>query len=621
MSNDVLIPRGETEELVSWIIKDFIDVDETIDIIDIGSGSGAIAVTLSLELPTASVSAVDISCDALNVARKNSISLGAKVQFSQMDILSSEPLGEYDVIVSNPPYVTDSEKRLMRNNVLKYEPHIALFVDDNNPLLFYRRIADIGCRVLRDGGRLYFEINENYSSECCDMLHEMGYIDIVLKYDLNDKPRMVRASKGRRLSYDEALKKIMSVPMFQKVGAAAFAPTLDGINRLVDRLGNPQRCYKTIHIAGTNGKGSVSNMLSSVLMEAGYKVGCYTSPHLIDYRERVMIDGVMVDKEVVAEFTSIVGDIIDKYSPSFFEITTALAFYAFKCELVDIAIIETGLGGLTDSTNIISPVLSVITNISFDHKALLGDSLGAIAEQKGGIIKPLTPVVIGERGEESDEVFNRIASSKKSKIYFAEDYYVVDSFDNISGEITVNKGDESYYLGLRGECQRRNFVTLRCVVDALRERGIEISNSKLSDGVANVCKNLSFRGRWQQLSNHPIVICDTAHNRAGIEQIVAHISKMEYERLYLVLGFMEDKEVEDILSIMPRDAKFIFVTTTNPRSMKSERIFDIAQKMGLDGIYCQSVLEGVNMAKAYANPNDMIFIGGSTFTVADVLVE
>ncbi len=419
--------------------------------------------------------------------------------------------------------------------------------------------------------------------------------------------------------YEEALEKIMSVPMFQKVGAAAYIPTLDGVNRLVKLLGHPEKSFKTIHVAGTNGKGSVSNMLSSVLMEAGYKVGCYTSPHLLDYRERVRINGEMVSENIVADFTTKVEPIIDEYSPSFFEITTALAFYAFALEEVDIAVIECGLGGLTDSTNIITPLLSVITNIGYDHTALLGDTISEIAVQKGGIIKPHTPVVIGERVEESASVFEDIASRKNAKLIFAEALYNVSQMDSDSGEISINNGDIKLTMGLRGACQSRNIVTLLASISELREQGFAISENALSCGVRNVCQNMEFLGRWQIVNNAPFTVCDTAHNRAGLEYVTTQLKGCSYKQLYIVMGFMADKDVREILHIMPKDAIYLFVKASNPRSMGEEELASLANEFGLKGELFGSVCDGYKRAISLAKSDDMIYVGGSTFVVADFL--
>ncbi len=420
--------------------------------------------------------------------------------------------------------------------------------------------------------------------------------------------------------YSDALNKIMSVPMFQRVGTSAFKPTLEGIEKLVNRLSNPQNSYLTIHIAGTNGKGSIANMLSSVLIESGYRVGCYTSPHLCDYRERVRINGEMVDTDVVADFVSEVEDIVDNHHPSFFEITTALAFYAFKRGEVDIAIIETGVGGLTDSTNIINPILSIITNVSYDHRSLLGDTLQDIAYQKGGIIKPYTPVVIGERDDASDKVFETIAMNLNADIVFAEDRFSVTSND-LNGEVELNGG--AYYLnmGLKGSCQHKNIVTLVAAYEELVKAGLNISINHLKLGVNRVCENMNFEGRWQTLFDQPRVICDTGHNYAGVKQVARQLATITEGRLFIVFGVMADKEVNEILELLPKSAQYIYVMAENPRAMCSSELLAEARKLGLDGECYSSVADGYSRALEQAESCDTIFVGGSTFVVADLLLH
>lgn len=416
------------------------------------------------------------------------------------------------------------------------------------------------------------------------------------------------------MTYREALEKILSIPMFQNVGVSAFVPTLDGSIRLNSMLDNPFNSYPTIHIAGTNGKGSSSSMLTSVLMEAGYKVGCYTSPHLTDYRERVRINGAKVSEKVVCEFMDRIGDAIDIYHPSFFEVTTALAFYAFQRECVDVAVIETGLGGLTDSTNIITPILSIITNIGYDHKYILGDTLSEIAAQKGGIIKQGVPAVIGEHGEESDKVFTDISSD----IIFAQDRLQVVSHKARNKEILLSDG-RCLDLDLEGEYQLCNLVTVLTAIDKLRDGGMIISEESVSRGLANVCRNTSFEGRWQRVSDDPLVVCDTGHNEDGIRYVSHQLSSSDYHKLYIIMGFMADKEVDKIITLMPSEAYYIFAPASNPRSMSAESLADLRQRFSLDGEVCGSVRDAYKKACCYARADDMIFVGGSTFIVADFL--
>lgn len=419
------------------------------------------------------------------------------------------------------------------------------------------------------------------------------------------------------MDYSSALNKIMAVPMFQKIGAVAFMPTLDGINRLVGSVDNPQTSFQTIHIAGTNGKGSVSNMLSSVLMEAGYRVGCYTSPHLSDYRERVRINGEMVREELVADFVERVEPIIDNFQPSFFEITTALAFYAFKQEGVDIAVIECGLGGLTDSTNIISPLVSVITNIGFDHKNILGDAIAEIAFQKGGIIKKDTPVIIGEHGTESDRVFIDIANEKGAELIFAQDKLSAIAEDDRNEKFRVSEREIT--MSLRGDYQKNNLITLLATIDTLKSRGLEISEKAIKDGIFRVTENMEFVGRWYTFSDNPLTICDTGHNEDGIRYITSQLSKAKYKKLYIIIGFMADKEVNKILKMFPQDAYYLFTTASNPRSMLGEELKVCASNFSLKGESFSNMSEAYTRAVELAESDDMIFVGGSTFITADFL--
>ncbi|MEG0499907.1 MAG: folylpolyglutamate synthase/dihydrofolate synthase family protein [Rikenellaceae bacterium] len=417
------------------------------------------------------------------------------------------------------------------------------------------------------------------------------------------------------MRYEEALSKILSIPMFQSIGAAAFAPTLKGsivLNKLFD---NPYNSYPTIHVAGTNGKGSTSSMLTSILMEAGYRVGCYTSPHLADYRERVRINGVKVSEKVVCDFMEQLGDAIDVHKPSFFEVTTTLAFYAFEREKVDIAVIETGLGGLTDSTNIITPILSVITNIGFDHKNLLGNTLTEIATQKGGIIKVGVPAVIGEHGAESDPVFHTITEN----LTFAEDQFQVVSYLPENRKVTVSNG-KCYDLDLAGEYQLKNLVTVLCAVEKLRKSGVVvIPEDALERGLSNVCRNSALEGRWQKIADKPLTVCDTGHNEDGIRYVTRQLGHSKYNKLYIVIGFMADKDVRHILPMFPTAAHYLFAPASNPRTMTAQQLSDLAGEFGLKGEICVSVSDGYKKAKTYAKEDDMIFIGGSTFIVADLL--
>lgn len=423
------------------------------------------------------------------------------------------------------------------------------------------------------------------------------------------------------MNYTQALNKLEALPMFQNVGGSAYIPSLDNIKALAELLGNPHTHYPTIHIAGTNGKGSTAHMTASVLQEAGYKVGLYTSPHMTDLRERVRINGELVKKEILADLMTEIEGYMNTHKVSFFEVTTALAFYAFSREKVDVAVIETGLGGLWDSTNIITPIVSVITNISLDHCAILGNTHTEIAYQKGGIIKPNVPVVIGEHNAECDPVFLEIADKSSSPLVFAEEHFSVKEKD---GLFIVTGNREMVIDGeLRGAYQKKNIATALTTLEIVA-RHVDIDTTHTIQGIEHAATNTGLRGRWQVLGERPFVICDTGHNVGGVTYIAEQIGRTPHNKLYIVLGVMADKAVEDILNILPEEAEYFFCHTASARAMDSKTLQQRAAALGREGTAIgkvgeSSVREAFEAAFAKATSDDLIYIGGSTFIVADIL--
>ncbi|MEI6522676.1 MAG: folylpolyglutamate synthase/dihydrofolate synthase family protein [Bacteroidota bacterium] len=419
------------------------------------------------------------------------------------------------------------------------------------------------------------------------------------------------------------------LPMFHRIGKAAYKADLSNTISILDVLNNPQESFKSVHIAGTNGKGSTSHLIASIFKEAGYKTGLYTSPHLKDFRERIKINGEMIPENYVVSFVENYKIDFEKIAPSFFEWTVGLAFDYFRNEKVDIAIIETGLGGRLDSTNLIHPLVSVITNIGFDHTDLLGDTLEKIAFEKAGIIKENTPVVIGETIEQTKDVFAEKSKKEKSNIFFAEDEFEIDNFNQDFNSKTpliktkfLNKTTKEVLeiqCPLAGIYQLKNFRTVLQTFEVLKKVNIDIDKKHIEKGFENVITNTDLKGRWQILSTLPLVVADTAHNEHGIEQIILQLSKIKYKKLHLVLGFVKDKEVEKILKMFPQNASFYFAKPNIPRGMDVNEIKEIAARLNLNFNLFNSVSDALKSAKANAINNDLIYIGGSTFIVAEVV--
>ena len=407
----------------------------------------------------------------------------------------------------------------------------------------------------------------------------------------------------QKMDYRRAVDWMCSaLPMFQKVGSAAYRPGLENTEYLMDYLGHPERGLRCIHVAGTNGKGSTSSMLASVLMEAGYRTGLYTSPHLIDFRERMRVDGEMIPKEFVADFVERHLDFFTAHSFSFFEMTTAMAFCWFRACGVDVAVVETGLGGRLDSTNVVMPDLSVITNIALDHTAILGDTRVQIAGEKAGIIKPGVPVLIGENDPEIEPVFRAKAAREGAPLHFTDHGIRL----------------EDYPCPLEGDYQRFNIATVVAACGILRESW-KLDPQTVRRGIARVVDNTHLQGRWQVLSRRPLVVCDTGHNVNGIGEIVRQLSHTPKGRLFMVFGMVTDKDVDGVLALLPKEAQYCFAQASVQRALDSRELARRAARFSLCGEAYPDCESAFRAAQQQAGPQDMIFVGGSTFVVADVL--
>jgi dihydrofolate synthase/folylpolyglutamate synthase len=429
------------------------------------------------------------------------------------------------------------------------------------------------------------------------------------------------------MTYKQTLEFLYSqLPAYHRVGKAAYKNNLDNTNALDEYFGHPHRQFKAIHIAGTNGKGSVSHMIASVLQEAGWKTGLYTSPHLKDFRERIRVNGRMIPKNEVTEFVKKHKDIIEKISPSFFEMTVAMAFDHFANEKADVAVIEVGLGGRLDSTNIISPVLSVITNIGHDHMDLLGNTLEKVAAEKAGIIKAGIPVVIGETQPETEEAFLAKANETGSAVYFADANFACTlsdpEFSSGLRKYTVNYLTDSYifsgYTPLGGDYQQRNLQTVHQACKILQKE-FRISESNLKDGIREVITNTGLRGRWQVIGKDPLTICDTGHNKEGLEYVLRQLGKVPATSLHIVIGFVSDKDIGAMLSMFPENARYYFTRAKVQRAMDEKVLKSIAAGYGLKGRSYNDVSEALAAARANASPSDLVFVGGSTFVVAEII--
>ncbi|WP_435577598.1 bifunctional folylpolyglutamate synthase/dihydrofolate synthase [Gilvibacter sp.] len=390
--------------------------------------------------------------------------------------------------------------------------------------------------------------------------------------------------------------------MYQRVGGAAYKIDLSNTRALCEHLGSPEQGFRSIHVAGTNGKGSCSHMLASVLMAAGYKVGLYTSPHLKDFRERIRINGEPIGKQAVVQFVAAHKAFFEQQQLSFFEMTVGMAFKYFKEEQVDIAVVEVGLGGRLDSTNVITPEVGIITNIGFDHMQFLGNTLASIAAEKAGIIKPGIPVVIGETTPETKKVFKTAAQDVGAPIFYAEDQPFSD-----------------YTLDLKGDYQKQNSRTVLLALEQLKKRGFNVPDAAIKMGLSQVIKTTGLLGRWQQLGASPTIIADTAHNKEGLTIVLNQLKNSSYDQLHLVLGFVSDKKVADLVAMFPENARYYFCQAKIPRAMDAQELRTIFQAQERNGKVYSSVGRALGAAKRRASKTDLIYVGGSTFTVAEVV--
>lgn len=429
------------------------------------------------------------------------------------------------------------------------------------------------------------------------------------------------------MNYAEALEFLFSsLPMYQRVGKVAYKSNLDNTLELDEYFEHPHRSFATVHIAGTNGKGSVAHMLAAVMQSAGYRTGLYTSPHMKDFRERIRINGEKIPEPQVTGFVNRHQEIIRKVSPSFFEMTVAMSFDYFRQNGVDIAVVETGMGGRLDSTNIVTPVLSLITNIGMDHSQFLGDTLYKIAGEKAGIIKKGVPVVVGQTQEEIKVVFERKCRESGSSLYFADrEYRVVLSLASLNNTqiMQLEKNGRPYLdsleLDLMGMYQQKNIVSCIKAIDLLVEAGWKLDEDHIRRGVAAVRELTGLRGRWEILGANPLVVADTAHNRDGIREILQQIRGMAWKDLHIVFGMVDDKDPGPILSQLPGKARYYFTQSSLPRAMDREKLARKALEHGLYGKICPSPARALEIARESAGPEDLIFVGGSTFVVAEVL--
>jgi dihydrofolate synthase/folylpolyglutamate synthase len=426
------------------------------------------------------------------------------------------------------------------------------------------------------------------------------------------------------MDYPQTLDYLFSkLPMFSRIGAAAYKKDLSNTLALCEALDHPQQRIRTIHVAGTNGKGSVSHMLASILQSAGYRTGLYTSPHLYDFRERIKVDGKMIDQQHIVELVRRLQPEIEKIEPSFFEVTVAMAFAYFAHESVDIAVIETGLGGRLDSTNVITPVLSVITNIDWDHMQLLGDSLEKIAAEKAGIIKTNVPIVIGEATDKTLPVFTEKARIEKSPMHIASKKNRLLHYEWIDDALLVTVEREkqtpvSYTLDLPGIYQTKNILTVLEAIAQLQMLGWSIAEQAIVTGLRATRRLTGLGGRWQKIGEHPTIIIDVAHNEAGIRQVLEQLRQTPHRQLHVIVGVVKDKSIGPMLSLLPKEAIYYFTKAQLPRALPEKELQLLATEAGLAGHSYPTVNEALGAAKSIAEPQDLILICGSIFLVGEV---
>lgn len=430
------------------------------------------------------------------------------------------------------------------------------------------------------------------------------------------------------MTYAETLDYLFNaLPMFQRVGASAYKADLTNTLSLCEHLGNPQETFKTIHVAGTNGKGSTSHALASVFQAAGYKTGLYTSPHLKSFTERIRIDGKEITEEDVVEFVANNRAFLDQLQPSFFEMTVGMAFWYFAKEAVDIAVIEVGMGGRLDSTNVIHPELCVITTIGYDHTQFLGNTLPLIAGEKAGIIKEGVPVVISQTQKETQAVFSQQAAAKQAAIVFADQLWEVTKLpesedpsiqESANFKVRSSDGEFNLKFGLNGDYQRFNLPGILETVKQLRNQGWNLSDTALQVGLESISEQTGLKGRWQLLQLNPIILADTGHNEAGIGEVVNQLKKYSYSKLWMVIGMVNDKDISKVLDLLPKEATYIFCQASIPRAMDAHELARKGNEKGLIGQVIPTVSEALEFARKNASPDDLIFVGGSTFVVAEI---
>lgn len=424
----------------------------------------------------------------------------------------------------------------------------------------------------------------------------------------------------KNMNYHETIQFLYKLlPVFHLKGASAYKPGLENTLRLMDALGNPHSKFKSVHIAGTNGKGSVSHYLSAILQESAYKTGLYTSPHLVDFRERIRINGAMIDQQYVVDFVANNKDLIHNIRPSFFEFTMAMSFCYFADSNIDIAVIETGLGGRLDSTNILQPELSIITNIGYDHMEFLGNTLPEIAAEKAGIIKQNIPVVVGETLPETKSVFEEFANKKAAAIYFAEQNQLPE-FKVLDGvKMKFNFQDKEYTSGLSGLYQLKNIRTVFEAVKVLQNSTFSITQQAIETGLEKVCELTGLRGRWEVLGTKPLIIADTAHNSHGIEQLNANLKHYKFDKLRIIIGMVKDKDLNAVLKLLPSNAIYYFTKAQSARSLSEVDLEAKAKEAGLSGkSYC-NIQSAVNQVLKESDQKDLILITGSNFVVGESL--
>ena len=424
------------------------------------------------------------------------------------------------------------------------------------------------------------------------------------------------------MNYQETIAYLYnSAPLFQQVGKAAYKEGLENTFALDDYFSHPHTRFHTIHVAGTNGKGSCSHTLAAILQAAGYRTGLYTSPHLVDFRERIRVDGQPVEEEYVVDFVEKHRGFFEPLHPSFFELTTAMAFDYFARRKVDVAVIEVGLGGRLDCTNIIRPDLCLITNISFDHTQFLGDTLAKIASEKAGIIKKGIPVVIGETTPETRPVFEEKARETGAPIFFAEDERLLEEVRHAEDGSYLYQ--TRYYKNLKGElggfCQEKNTNTLLSALRVLMKSSYHIGDTDVRKGFSQVCELTGLMGRWQKLSERPAVVCDTGHNVGGIRYIVEQLKCQKYSTLRIVMGMVNDKDISGVLAMLPKEARYYFTQASVKRALPAEKVKELAEGYGLEGNVYPDVKTAYGAALSQSAPDDFIFVGGSSFIVADLL--